>query len=201
MLAPRKTLWTTPQEAVEIAANRVRLDGQDTLVDIGCGDGRVLVWWAKFWAAGQTKDDRDNDPSPTFIGIDVEPERIAVAKDEWSNSVIQDPQLARINVHFHCANALQHPELWLTKATVIFVYLIPRGLRLLAPLLTGTTNTGDDHSPQAPSRRHHEHLRTIVSFMNKVPNTVLVERMGVQTPKQPDAVWPLYIHKLLVHEN
>ena len=59
MLAPRKTLWSTPQEAMEqaIAFFDVRfaflrvdhrfcflqLTEEDVVYDIGCGDGRFLV--------------------------------------------------------------------------------------------------------------------------------------------------------------
>ena len=42
MLAPRKTLWSTPGVGVEAACQLLRLGDQDKVVDVGCGDGRFL---------------------------------------------------------------------------------------------------------------------------------------------------------------
>ena len=43
MLAPRKTLWSTPGVGVEAACQLLRLGAQDKVVDVGCGDGRFLL--------------------------------------------------------------------------------------------------------------------------------------------------------------
>jgi len=39
-------------------------------------------------------------------------------------------------------------------------------------------------------------LRKVVSFMDKVPNVKLVEKVRVQIKDQPEAAWPSYIQEL-----
>ena len=43
MLAPRKKLWSAPKEVVRSAIKLLELDDNDILLDIGCGDGRVMI--------------------------------------------------------------------------------------------------------------------------------------------------------------
>ena len=47
MLAPRKTLWSTPGVGVEAACQLLRLGAADKVIDVGCGDGRFLLEAAK----------------------------------------------------------------------------------------------------------------------------------------------------------
>ena len=42
MLAPRKKLWSTPLEVIEMAVEVLLLDESDICYDIGAGDGRFL---------------------------------------------------------------------------------------------------------------------------------------------------------------
>lgn len=177
MLAPRKKLWRTPDEAIEVAFDRVPLTRQDTIVDIGCGDGRVLLLWAKLCV------ERGGEMPSLLIGIDIEPDRIEAAKAAWEKAVIETPLLGQVNCWFHCANALECPDLWVETATVLFLYLIPRGLRTLQPLLT---------SNEYPRKK----IRKVVSFMNRVPTAELLERVTVQTTNHQDTAWPLYIQEL-----
>ena len=62
MLAPRNTLHSTPQGCVEEALRMLQVTSKDTLFDIGCGDGRVLVSAATTFGCH-------------CVGIDLNPER------------------------------------------------------------------------------------------------------------------------------
>jgi SAM-dependent methyltransferase len=199
MLAPRKILWSTPLEAIERVHYFVPLDGRDTVVDLGCGDGRVLVQWAElFWKHHEaTASPRANDADattsdgepcimPTFIGIDVDPERIEAARAAWSEAVSSHRIPSTLSARFHCANALDSLELWTNTVTVLYVYLTPRGMRQLRPLLE---KTATDQKPSTDRLR-------VVSFMNALPNAHLIRRECVKVQHQPDAAWPLFFYSL-----
>jgi SAM-dependent methyltransferase len=200
MLAPRKILWSTPLEAIESAHYFVPLDGRDTVVDIGCGDGRVLVHWAElFWKqrkpegcpfendADATTSDGEPCNMPTFIGIDVDPERIEAARAAWSEAVSNHRIPSSMSARFHCTNALDNLALWTNTVTVLYVYLTPRGMRQLRPFLDRTTT---DLKPST------DRLRVVVSFMNALPNAHLIRRECVKVQHQPDAAWPLFFYSL-----
>jgi len=205
MLAPRKVLWSTPDAAVRRAFELVPLCEADTVVDIGCGEGRVLLEWAKLVC----NDNSDitatskRSRSITFVGIDTDPERIQAANRAWQEAVKAEQigggagdtsptdasgsggggiKIMACYRQFHCANAITNPSLW-KSATVLYLYLTPRGMRQLRPLL--------DECLQ---------LRYVVSYMNALPDAaalLLLEqnRERVRVPHQPDAAWPLYIYK------
>ena len=66
MLAPRKTLWSTPPGAVDQLQKWIPLQPNDCVCDVGCGDGRILLLWAQahsqyLWA---TEKENDNHLSP-----------------------------------------------------------------------------------------------------------------------------------------
>ena len=111
MLAPRKTLWSTPSAGVEAACQLLRLGAEDKVVDVGCGDGRFLLEAAKRGAHA--------------VGLEIDAERAEAAR-------------ANGCVDVRTCNALDEAE-W-SKAfddgvTCAFLYLVPRGLRLVAPRL------------------------------------------------------------------
>ena len=81
------------------------------MVDIGCGDGRFLFKCAEYTKA-------------KIIGIDINENRI-----EEVNQQILSLKLSNNCEAIH-ANAL---EIDFSAATVIFLYLIPRGLKLILP--------------------------------------------------------------------
>lgn len=209
MLAPRKVLWTTPDSAIDRIFELVPLHACDTVVDLGCGDGRVLLRWAELYTEshrarlleddGQPRSDNDGDNDgdtlgasrlPTFVGIDVDPGRIQTAKSAWLNAVSTHRIAARIPYQFHCANAVEELDLWRDAATVLYVYLTPRGMRQLRPLLD---HRGGDDGQENPS------LSTslqVLSYMNPLPDATLVRRESVLVPHHPDAAWPLYFYEL-----
>lgn len=147
-------------------------------MDLGCGDGSVLIGWAKHFS--QSYDADADNAKVTFIGIDIEEARINEALSKWEIVCSEDSFLARnVSMTFHCANALESQNLWSSTITVLFLYLIPRGLRRINPLLQACPE-----------------LRAIASFMNPLdqpPVHFSQERLCISV--SDDTKWPLYIYQ------
>ena len=112
------------------------------------------------------------------MGIDTDRERIQTAEYSWKEALRTSQIDSRISGHFHCANALAD-GFWKESATVLYLYLTPRGMRQLRPVL--------DECPK---------LRIVVSYMNTLPDAKLLAREVISVSHQPDAAWPLYIYQL-----
>ena len=157
MLAPRKTLWSTPGVGVEAACQLLRLGAADKVIDVGCGDGRFLLEAARRGARA--------------VGLEIDAERAEAAR-------------ANGCVDVRTCNALDEAE-W-SKAfddgvTCAFLYLVPRGLRLVAPRLI-------ERSKTRPIR--------VVTYMAPLPGATYVEKTTVTPAHQPSAAWPLYAYDL-----
>ena len=96
-----------------------RLEPDDYLIDIGCGDGRLV-----FGAALR---------GITAVGIDIDPVFIAENRDRCGT----DPRYARAS--FICADAL---TVDLSAATVVTCYLMPHAMHLLKPKFETTLKPG-----------------------------------------------------------
>lgn len=138
--------------------------------DVGCGDGRVLIQMASMSVQLQIDTTNcENKTSPStdstttntaetadedlnikqhqrhhchnFIGIEISPERTLEAQINIQNAKSTNIIPPHVNIEVMCANAL---EVDYGKATVVFLYLVPRGLRLMKPILWGVGRTRDD---------------------------------------------------------
>lgn len=182
MLAPRKKLWSTPSGAVDHALKWIQLKPNDLVCDIGCGDGRILLRWAELYT--QSQKESTSDFQVFFLGIDIDPARIETCQQALtrarSNGSINDS----ISVTFLCANALEDTAGLLQNANIFFLYLIPRGLKLIYPVLM-----------QHKERNALSEMR-IISFLNKLPGETPVDRALVKVAHQPGAEWPLYFYRL-----
>jgi hypothetical protein len=256
MLAPRKTLWSTPDAVIGRVAQMVGpLSATDKIVDLGCGDGKVLVRWAEIYSANLQNFPHDSNACenettgdgigsipksgcnadtdeveylqetminaisprkstrpqhPTFIGIDVDPDRIRTAQAAWDNAVrVSRSLLFDIPCEFHVANAVLNDETWNhISTTILYVYLTPRGMKQLkrqilekeGVLRKGGTNyprTEDLNDPcmNDCSFSHGAQRRIIVSYMNPLPETMLLRKEYVSIPKQPDSAYPIYMYE------
>eukprot|EP00523_Entomoneis_sp_CCMP467_P011484 CAMPEP_0168726402 /NCGR_PEP_ID=MMETSP0724-20121128/4650_1 /TAXON_ID=265536 /ORGANISM="Amphiprora sp., Strain CCMP467" /LENGTH=265 /DNA_ID=CAMNT_0008773215 /DNA_START=1174 /DNA_END=1971 /DNA_ORIENTATION=- len=248
MLAPRKTLWSTPRPVLDHVIGLVSpLQPNDVVCDIGCGDGRCILEWATAYSrelllskepsssgSSANRDDIvDSTESPTtagFVGLDIDPHRIQHATDALTRARregtipasldVQFHALARarregtisaaLDVQFHCANALERPDLFRERATIVFLYLIPRGLQLIRPLLmlVGTTKEGEDDDCRETDPDDDQidddgnapipiASRTIISYMAPLPDMpegTLVRRDKITV--QTDTAWPVYVYRV-----
>lgn len=104
--------WQTPTELIEPMLDLARCGPGDRLLDLGCGDGRIVVAAALRGAEG--------------IGVDCDPERIAEARAEAEAAGVA----GRVS--------FRREDLFLTEltgATIVTLYLLPLPNRLLAQRL------------------------------------------------------------------
>ena len=101
----------TPPEVVVKMMDMAKVDKRSVVYDIGCGDGRIVLYAAKaFGARG--------------VGIDIDPVRI----DECKANVKRD-KLENL-VKFKLADAT---KIDISEATVVALYLLPESNELLRP--------------------------------------------------------------------
>ena len=113
MLAPTKRLFSTPPVIAEVALEMLGLTPEDTLFDLGCGDGSFLIRAA---AASGCR----------CVGVEIDGPRAELAR-----GLVAEAKMEHL-VTIHTGNAL---AMDISAATKIFLYLVPRGYRALLPML------------------------------------------------------------------
>lgn len=105
----------TPQSVVEAMLKLANVTKKDTVYDLGCGDGRIVITAAKKYGA-------------RGIGIDISPERIAEANENAQKSKVTD------KVKFVQGDLFKTD---FSDATVVTLYLLNSvNLRLRPKLLS-----------------------------------------------------------------
>jgi hypothetical protein len=130
----------TPQNVVDRMLEIAKVGPQDYLIDLGSGDGRIVVTAArKYGARG--------------FGVDLNPTRISEANENARSAGVTD------KVQFHQRDLF---ETDLASATVITMYLLPRvNLELRPKLLElkpGTRIVSHDFSMGDWKPEHHEEV-------------------------------------------
>jgi hypothetical protein len=187
MLAPRRKLWSTPDQIVDEVIAAFPLISSDKVVDIGCGDGRVILRWATHCSEALD----DDVASPSFVGLDIDQDRIDQANITLTEYVDQGLIKPSINVTFTCANALEQQSLF-ADATVFFLYLIPRGLRIIQPMLRHPPN---DKPPMEDNACTTQPIR-VATYMSPLPGENPCQVIKVAVPHQPGAHWPVYLYRM-----
>lgn len=114
MLAPRRTLWSSPPEVVAAGLAALNLGDTDMLADFGCGTAGALISAAQHWSV------------PRAVGYEIDAERAEEARAAVAAAGLSD------RVHIVCGNALEvEPE---DAITAVYSYLTERGLRLMLPV-------------------------------------------------------------------
>lgn len=102
---------STPMEVVERMLEMAKVDQDDILFDLGCGDGRIVITAAKKYGA-------------RGVGIDIDPQRIEESKRNAKQSGVDNL------VKFFEGDALKTD---ISEATVVALYLLPESNELLRP--------------------------------------------------------------------
>lgn len=103
----------TPQEVVDKMLDLAKVGKNDVLFDLGCGDGRIVVTAAKARGARGT-------------GIDIDPTRIAEAKENAKKAGVSDRAQFRVGDLFKTD---------FSSASVVTLYLLPTINAKLRPQL------------------------------------------------------------------
>jgi len=103
----------TPQEVVDKMLDMAKVGKNDTLFDLGCGDGRIVVTAAKVRGARGT-------------GIDIDPTRIAEATENAKKAGVSGRAKFRVGDLFKTD---------FSTATVVTLYLLPNINARLRPQL------------------------------------------------------------------
>ena len=168
MLAPRKKLWSTPMEVVDQAIDLLEIGASDTVVDIGAGDGRFMVRCA------------ERTETSKIIGVEIDEERGAEAATKIADAGFTE------RCELVIGNALDQ-NFADGGGTAFFLYLIPRGLRIMLPILL------------AIPRR----IR-VVTYISPFPDEVKpssVVRVKSVAHGDSGVEWPLYVYELNVEEG
>jgi ubiquinone/menaquinone biosynthesis C-methylase UbiE len=110
----------TPQEVVDRMLTLAKVTRQDTVIDLGCGDGRIPITAAKVYGA-------------RGIGVDIDPQRIAEANANARREGVEHL------VTFKLENALTTD---VSNATVVTTYLLSASNLKLRPVLTRALKPG-----------------------------------------------------------
>ena len=103
---------STPQEIVEVMLAQLQLIPGDTLYDLGCGDGRILITAVKRYGC-------------KAVGIEIDP---AVAR--YARQRVREAGCGRITIVTGDARKYN-----LTQATAVTMYLMPPLMAELMPKL------------------------------------------------------------------
>lgn len=76
-----------------------------------------------------------------------------------------------------CGNALEQDY---STGTVFYLYLVPRGLKIILPILKSLNK-----------------LIRVITYMSPFPNSEIpIEIIKCTTENHPEAEWPLYLYEL-----
>ena len=110
----------TPMDVVIKMLEMAGVNETDTVYDLGCGDGRIVIEAARSYGA-------------RGVGIDIVPERIDESRTAARTAGVEN------KVEFVQADATQVD---ISPATVVTIYLVPESMELLRPLLESQLSPG-----------------------------------------------------------
>lgn len=107
--SPWSPWWRTNKKVAKVICEKAQISSYDTVYDLGCGDGSVLLTAAKEYGA-------------EGVGVDVDPLRVWVAKLRMMlGKVAGQVSIRRENLF----------QTDISPASVVIVYLVPKTLNRL----------------------------------------------------------------------
>jgi ubiquinone/menaquinone biosynthesis C-methylase UbiE len=143
---------------MDAAIELLQLTSNDILFDVGAGEGNFIIRVA------------DNTEA-TAIGIEICEDRANLAKE-----LIKSKKIPANRCQMICGNAL---EVDLSTASCFFLYLTPRGLRLILDKIL---------SMGKPVR--------VVTYMSPFPSKTATKTVSVTTSQHPGIGCPLFYYEL-----
>jgi hypothetical protein len=212
-----------------MCCEKIPLQDKDCICDIGCGDGRVLIRWAELLSSSSLSSTTTMNVS--FLGIDIDPNRINESREAVIRAKQEGRILPQIDMQFICGNALEccwngstissssppccsshHPSSTTTpttttilqqhNVTIFFLYLIPRGLKQIYPILLDhvvRTRRNQGETTTITKQSQQQYPIRVVTYMSMLPPTEAikpVEKAICHVPHQKDAAWPIYFYEL-----
>ncbi len=108
--SPWAPWWRTNSKTAKAICMLAKINKKDTVYDLGCGDGEVLLQAARLGARG--------------VGIEIDPLRALVAKLKVLKNNFQNKIYIKRKNFF---------DVDISKASVVIVYLVPKALDKLLP--------------------------------------------------------------------
>ncbi|HMR84998.1 MAG TPA: class I SAM-dependent methyltransferase [Niabella sp.] len=110
----------TPPAVVNAMLDLAKVNKNDVIYDLGCGDGRIIITAAKLYGA-------------TGTGVDIDPDRIAEANASAKKEGVTD------KVKFVKGNLFNFD---FSKASVLTLYLLPTINEMLKPKILSEMKPG-----------------------------------------------------------
>lgn len=147
-----------------------------------------------------------------FIGIEISPERAQEARSNIQHAQSTNQIPSHVTIQIICANALDTDTIDYSRATVIFLYLVPRGLRLIKPIVwpkeededernnnnNNSSNHSEDLQTSASSemriQQNNNKCRRIITYMSPFEDEDYIRKEFCHVDHQVGAAWPVYLY-------
>lgn len=111
--SPWSPKWRTKRTASQAALKLAKVSSKDSLYELGCGDGEVVLSAVRDFGANA-------------VGVEIDPIRYAIAcLRVWKSNITGKAVILRKDFK----------KVDLTSATVVYMYLVPRAMEKLIPKL------------------------------------------------------------------
>lgn len=192
--------------------------------DVGCGDGRVLIQMASRSIPLDSNAEHSSVNQQQqwhhcrrFVGIEISPPRAQEARENIERAKRDGALPSHVDIDIRVDNALNVDY---TEATVVFLYLVPRGLRLIRPVLwdesdaddanvaDGSTGKDANNLESKDANHNVQHInlqqtqqqtipRRIISYMNPIEGESIVKKEYCKVGNVEGAAFPIYLYHIL----
>lgn len=152
-----------------------------------------------------------------FVGIEISSERANEARSNIQHAKKLNQIPSHVSIEIICANALDTNRIDYSRATVIFLYLVPRGLRLIKPIVWPTEEEEEEEenynfqsqtqtTELTSTQLHQQQIgnnkkpkgrrRVIISYMSPFEDEEYVRKEFCHVDHQVGSAWPVYLYRV-----